>query len=165
MRKYLWAVVIFLPCIGLSCLQECSEFYSKQSGFDFKRIPLIQPYELKLLTGTTVWTMNVREWSLNDGGNLVRVDGVIVRDSLIFTHCSQVAQPEVGKESELWMFLVPNLKIEIRAGSRDALCDTLTSLGWPVIIDCPTEQDLHPCETLWRDFQNDGRVPWSPCPR
>lgn len=61
-------IIFFLSCTDTGQKKQTKEvkddFYTKQSGLDNIRIPLIKPYEVLRLNGAKEWIMNLEENSL-----------------------------------------------------------------------------------------------------
>ncbi len=90
-------------------------FYFYAGGFDYSRIPLIKPFELRKLKGEEEWHINassvpcekVKNNSYNSYGDFGPIDSIYCKDSIIYGHKAFYQDKAFGEyDTPEWWFVV-----------------------------------------------------------
>ena len=92
---FLTILVISYSCNMKSNNESRKGFYSNDGGWDYARIPLIEPFELIMLHGDSVWSLNTSKLP-NYSGDMTPLDKFHVERNFIIGHL----QPYVDEEDK-----------------------------------------------------------------
>ena len=128
------------------------DFYESTGGWDFVRIPLIEPYQAKGVNGS--WEIKLKESSIsfNRIGPLTRI---FVIDQVILAEAQDGHIHARNIEGPVWYVIVPDQKIEIQFEDKEEFETYLSSLGI-------TSYELHDVVEVHREFVDRGRLDWFP---
>jgi hypothetical protein len=123
-------------------------FYVNKGSYDAIRIPLIKPYELIKLNGSSEWTMNL--WEVP--GSVSNVKEISVKNKLIMIHADETYCNN-NKVKEAWIVINPAKKIEQCFDHKKGFEDFLTSLQL-------NPETLYVPDKVYEKFNANGKVVW-----
>jgi len=117
--RYLLLIITIISFCCLSCNHSkdkseatyVEDFYTRNHGFDYIRIPLVKPFELTKLKGENSWCINSFLWKYK-GGDIGNVDSIQCNDSIVVGHAQEYIdiENEHFNTPELWFIIDLNAK-------------------------------------------------------
>ena len=129
------------------------DFYNIFKGWDYKRIPLIEPYEA-INTNGKLWLINLRTQSIRYQFSAYATNLEVINGNVIIAHASDA--PLAGSmNDEVWFVIIPNEKIE-KGFKRQA--DLMAFLNRRKI----SHLNLTPADQLYEALLQKGFLKWFP---
>lgn len=117
--KYLLSIITIISFCCLSCNHNkgksestyVDDFYTRDKGLDYIRIPLVKPFELIKIKGENSWCINTFIWKYK-GGDIGNVDSIQWNDSIVVGHAQEYLDidNEHFNTPELWFIIDLNAK-------------------------------------------------------
>lgn len=157
--KYLLLIIAIISFICLSCVHtrnkpksiSVDDFYTRDKGVDYIRIPLVKPFELIKLKGENSWCINSFIWRYK-GGDIAKVDSIQCNDSIVVGY----AQEYIDLENE--HFNTPELWFVI-----DLKAKTINSYTNIKNVPCLMKKlSLIKVDSVYSHYINCGILPWFP---
>ncbi|WP_182043951.1 hypothetical protein [Moheibacter lacus] len=104
------------------------EYYTRISGIDYQRIPLIKPFELIKMKGNNSWSLNTSQLP-KEAGDLSPIDLIYCTDSFIYGYKSDYQDPEWEqyKTPESWFVIdISNSKLITYTNESDFINTNVT---------------------------------------
>jgi len=121
-----------------------NNFYVNKGSYDGVRIPLIKPYELIKLNGSSEWILNLVEIP----GSVSRVNGVYVKGNTIFLHSGEsYCNNEKVKES--WVVIDAEKKVEECFYLQESFEDKNKG-----------SIDFREPDIVYKEFNDKGKIVW-----
>lgn len=119
-------------------------FYVNKGSYDAVRIPLIKPYELIKLNGSSEWNLNLVEIP----GSVSKVNGVSVKGNTIFLHSGEsYCNNEKVKES--WVVIDVERKVEECFNLQESFEDKNKG-----------SIDFREPDNVYKEFNDKGKIVW-----
>jgi hypothetical protein len=154
MRK----IICFLTLIVflLDSCKHCDSYYTKKGGFDYIRIPLLKPYDIKKVN---------KDWTIQFTGlaksypdmytSSVCVKRINVIDSIIIASCYNSWAIKGKVVDHLWCFIIPNRKVEASFDNESEFLDSLSYYT-------KKKPDFIDIEEIWLQYKDNGYLTWFP---
>jgi len=126
------ALLILMVISALSCR---NDFYTRDGGYDYTRIPFIKPYEALMLKGSERWQMNLYNSALNS--SIINIKKINVEKNAIFLY-SEDTNLDGVKVPRAWFIIIPNKHLEEGFYKEKDYLEFLKSVGLnnePSLID------------------------------
>ena len=128
-------------------------FYESTGGWDFVRIPLIEPYQAIGVNGSWGIELFIDDIVLDYTGEITALNitdnGIILAEALDGRFYARTL------EGPIWYVVIPDQNIEIQFEDKEEFETYLSSLGI-------TSYELHDVVELHREFVDRGRLDWFP---
>lgn len=156
--------------LGLLIIQGCTgkearfrykdRFYNKTGGFDYKRLPLIKPYEL-WSTGNllNVWYCDLKS-SANPKQHQLVAQEVFVMNELIVFNCNKGCGKNGNRVPDLFTLLNLKNKSEIDITSRVELLIQIKKINKDINFKSPDDIRFLNIDSVYKSFNNTGKLPW-----
>ena len=127
------------------------DFYTRNAGWDYKRIPLVEPFELTNLKGNNYWSINSFKWEYPQG-DIMPVDSIQCSNSIIVGHAAEYIDPENDKFNtpELW-FMIDFKTKQIQS-----------FINRNEIMNIEEFDALMPVDSVYSLFLRERVLPWFP---
>lgn len=133
-------------------IQETDDFYARSSGWDYIRLPLIEPYEATNITGDE-WLLDndlINPSGSNTAGNIYQVS---VLKPYIFIYCDKPTLVDSHKVDSAW-YIINTEKNELS-----------TFLTYKEYNEYLREQkitrpEMYIIDSIWNEFDRTGKLPW-----
>lgn len=144
-------LLVFCAVSAFNCGNDVTDFYTKKGGWDYKRIPLIEPYVAT--NGGTGWGVQFYNVKLRDE-NWSDISRINVIDSIIVIHWIGVSKI-TEKSDTTWSFIVPKRKIEAKFRNEKSYLDSLSYYT----NEKPVYREV---EEVWDQFKKNTYLEWFP---
>lgn len=146
-----------------------TDFYSDSGGWDYRRVPLIAPYELL----STLKHDNIRVWFCIKRDNLNEFGGPALNTDRLSVEYVGIADSTIYLSySEAFDDIIGGKRYDALISPRFAIIDVPTdSIEWheakdewlnALDIRNITNPQLHHIDSLYEDFANDNRLLFNP---
>jgi hypothetical protein len=130
-------------------------FYTKYSGFDYIRFPLIYPYEaINGERGSDKWLIDLCfDFDYESYNSIYKVKGVCVVDSIILAYSTDSIPIIEGREPLQWFVIVPSDSIEMGFSSEVELKSYIKQYGI-------TQYEWKDVDDTHKEFRKTGCLSW-----
>jgi hypothetical protein len=133
--------------------KQVDEFYTVTGGWDWIRVPLLKPYEVKKIDPN----IETNTWYIAYGkiDNAINVKSVSVIDSIIYAYCCDSTLLDYKYVKSAWFIF--DTKQDIKQGfpSEAEFNQYINDNKYPV-------PQWHDIDSLSKALGNGGKVPWIP---
>ncbi|HRH37889.1 MAG TPA: hypothetical protein PK760_06060 [Flavobacteriales bacterium] len=141
------------------CPWHYSDYYTKKGGWDYIRMPLIQPYDLESLDGGDRWDAGYWNGASREP---IYADEVVVFDTLFVTYAAVDPTPPYS-HPEHWALCIPKRKVVIKAATWNDMRNIIVERT--TVTDTTYWNNISwlDCDSLWARFrEKGGSLPWIP---
>ncbi len=176
-RKYqIWVILLLMVCaVGCSRVKKYAknkaekaiektvekipwvekegDFYTRSSGWDYARLPLIEPYEATNVTGDE-WLLDndlINPSGNNSAGNISKIG---VSKPYIFIYCDSTTLVN-GQEVDCAWYIINADKNELSTFLTEKECNNYLSKRK---ITLP---EMYEIDSLWNEFDKAEKLPWT----
>jgi hypothetical protein len=171
MKKINFMIILLTLCLLTSCRAQnkhADSFYNINDGIDPRRIPLIKPIELNLLSSSGSWDLDLQpgiwlDYPNSQGlyylyGHVHDVETIAVTDGIVMAYTSYLdeeADPYIQDNYYHWFVLIPDKEITKGFHTEEEFSEYIQSL------DVKTLDWLIPDE-VYKQFKKTGCLDWIP---
>ena len=154
--KYLFIFILFLVLVLESCLSNNKnphdDFYIRSSGWDYRRLPLIKPYQA-ISTDRETWIINISEHSKLNQFSFSNVKKIAVIKDYFFVYCSDSTLFNGIRVKEAWFLVNPYKKTETGFLNKNDFDMYLKKNQIPKI-------EWYEIDETWKNFDDKIYLPW-----
>jgi hypothetical protein len=162
--KILWPLLLLLAACsggGLTGHQK-KDFYANAGGWDWKRLPLLEPYEIRLIDPEVKPNSWLFEFKATALLGTHHVKKVAVEDSIIYLRCGSITEfdrdtTNIGTRSSATAWFV----IDVRKRTEEGFPEDAAFQAYLEEHHYPQPRWLE-VDSLSETFGNNKKLPWQP---